>query len=59
MLPADGKTLSNFNEFKFYVAGGITNLTPVSTQAYDINGMEMAGVVPSITYHDIMITTTN
>ena len=59
MLPADGKTLSNFKEFKFYVAGGITNLTHVSTQAFDINGMEMAGVVPAITYHDIMITTTN
>ena len=58
MLPANGNTLASFKDFKFYVAGGITNLAPVSTQAFDINGGNVAGVsTPTITAHSIVIDT--
>lgn len=58
IMPADGKALTGFEDFKFYVAGGITNLTPVSTQAFDINGASVAGVsAPTITPHNIVIST--
>ena len=58
IMPADGKALTGFEDFKFYVAGGITNLTPVSTQAFDINGASVAGVsAPTITPYNIVIST--
>jgi hypothetical protein len=57
ILPADGSTLTSFKDFKFYVAGGVTNLTPVSTQAFNINGGDVTTVTaPTVTPHNIVIS---
>jgi hypothetical protein len=60
VLPADGNTPISFEDFKFYVAGGITNLAPSvepgSTLAFNINGGDVTGIAPPIvTAHDIVI----
>jgi len=59
ILPADGATMANFNDFKFYVAGGINNLALLSTEAFDINGGSVAGVSTLVTPHNIVINTLN
>lgn len=48
VAPANGKVLSSMTDYKFYVAGGITNLNIVSVKAVDINGNPVAGVTGSI-----------
>lgn len=58
IIPADGKTLSNFKDFKFYIAGGILNVAPSSTQAFDISGAPVTGVTAVTTPHNIVIDTT-
>jgi hypothetical protein len=35
-------------DFKFYISGGITGITPTNIKAYDINGNPVAGVIASI-----------
>jgi hypothetical protein len=60
ILPADGNTPASFEDFRFYVAGGIKNLAPDvapgSTQAFNINGGNVTGVsTPTVTPHDIAI----
>lgn len=42
------KTLKVMNDFKFYVAGRVTNLMIASVQAYDIDGNVVPGVVASL-----------
>ncbi|TCV77549.1 hypothetical protein [Sulfurirhabdus autotrophica] len=57
LTPSKGSTLTQtlsnkgLVQFKFYVAGGITNLTldPSSVKAYDINGTLMTGVTAKVT----------
>ena len=50
LLPTSGQTLTDMKHFKFYVAGGITNLfVPVSgVEAVDINGDPVVGVTATI-----------
>lgn len=55
VMPANGITLAGFEGFRFYIAGGIVNLSPSSTQAFDINGGDVAGVSTTVTPHNIVI----
>jgi hypothetical protein len=41
LLPAQAKYLADIKQFKFFIAGGITGLTLISTEAYDINGVSI------------------
>jgi len=59
ILPAAGNTLPDFNDFKFYIAGGIANLAPSSTQAFDINGGTVSGVSTTVTPHNIVINSSS
>jgi hypothetical protein len=55
ILPAEDTALRTIDDFKFYVAGGVTNLAAVSTQAFDINGVDVLGISPVVTPHNIVI----
>ena len=57
ILPAEDTALRTIDDFKFYVVGAVTNLVPVpsSTEAFDINGVDVAGVSPVVTPHNIVI----
>jgi hypothetical protein len=44
ILPAKAQALSNVHDYKFYVAGGVTNLTVLNVKAVDINGNNVTGV---------------
>ncbi len=59
LMPAGGSALANLSDFSFYVAGGIQNLVPVTTMAFDQNGNEITGVAPTVVPHDIVLTTAN
>lgn len=48
ITPAKGTTLGSIINLKFYIAGGITGLSPPIVKAYDINGNLMAGITASI-----------
>lgn len=48
MTPAKMQPLSSFSDYKFYVAGGITNLNIVDLKAVDINGNDVAGVTATV-----------
>jgi hypothetical protein len=48
LLPARAQALANIKQFKFYVAGGITNLTLGSISAYDVNGVSIPGITATI-----------
>lgn len=48
LLPSSTQLLSNMVDFKFYVAGNITNLSLVNVKAYDVNGNPVAGVAASV-----------
>ena len=48
LAPVQGVTLSQWLDFKFYIAGGLSGLTLTSLKAYDISGNPVAGVVPAI-----------
>ncbi|MFC1772577.1 hypothetical protein ACFL3A_04390 [Pseudomonadota bacterium] len=50
LTPARDGAITNMNDFKFYVAGGVTNLAPNgSVQAFDIDGEPVPGVSVTIT----------
>lgn len=49
--PARGQALSNIHDYKFYVAGGITNLAVLSVKAVDINGNNVSGVTAKLVSH--------
>lgn len=46
LLPARDQSITDWNDFKFYVAGEITGLAviPTSVQAFDINGIPVTGM---------------
>jgi hypothetical protein len=44
LSPTHGQSLNNLLDFKFYVAGGVTNLRALSIKAVDINGNALTGV---------------
>ncbi len=44
LTPTAGKTLVQMIDFKFYISGGITGITPTNFKAYDINGSPVSGV---------------
>lgn len=48
VLPAKGQALSSIAYYRFYVAGGITNLSVTSVKAVDVNGNVVAGVAANI-----------
>lgn len=48
IMPAKGQALSTIKDYKFYVAGGVTNLILVGVKAVDINGVPVAGVTAAI-----------
>lgn len=48
LMPAKGQALSAMLDYKFYVAGGITNLNVVDVKAFDINGNPVAGITASV-----------
>lgn len=49
ITPVGGQALSHIEQFKFYIAGGVTGLstTPVVT-AYDVNGNVVSGVTATV-----------
>jgi hypothetical protein len=48
LTPAKRSVLGNMKEFKFYVAGGVTDLQVVNVKAVDLNGNPVAGITASI-----------
>lgn len=48
LLPARDGEITVMHDFKFYVAGGVTNLTVNSVQAFDIDGYPVGGITASI-----------
>ena len=44
LTPTAGATLSQMIDFKFYISGGISGITPTNLKAYDINGVPVSGV---------------
>jgi len=48
ILPAKGQALDNVHNYKFYVAGGVTNLAVLSVKAVDINGNNVSGVTATL-----------
>lgn len=52
LTPASDMIIDHMNDYKFYVAGGVTNLAVVSLQAYDINGNVVPGVTSSLSNND-------
>ena len=51
IAPDRAQALSNIHDYKFYVAGGITNLAVQSIKAVDINGNDVSGVTATIESH--------
>jgi len=56
MTPANSKPMDYMTDFKFYVTGGINNLSLVSVQAYDIDGEPINGVTANIEYRNITLS---
>lgn len=48
MMPAGQQPLTNLVDFKFFVAGGITNLAVVNVRAYDNSGNPVQGITASL-----------
>lgn len=48
LMPSGQQPLTNMVDFKFFVAGGITNLSLVDLQAFDVDGNPVSGVTASI-----------
>ena len=54
LTPASTSSIDNMHDFKFYVAGGIQNLTINNIKSYDIDGNLFSGTVTgSIQLYDI------
>ncbi len=52
LTPARDSMIGTFKDFKFYVAGGVTNLEVAGLKAFDSAGQPVAGVSASITNND-------
>jgi len=52
LMPAGQLALKNINDFKFYIAGGISGLTLIDMQAFDENGNSVSGVNVNISAID-------
>jgi hypothetical protein len=48
LTPAKGAVLSNMFNYKFYVAGGVKNLSVLNIKAVDIDGNPVSGVTASV-----------
>jgi hypothetical protein len=48
LTPVHGQTLSSLEDFTFYVAGGLPDLTVDSVRAYDVDGAVMPDVTVSL-----------
>jgi hypothetical protein len=46
--PAKTQALSNIHDYKFYIAGGVTNLAVSNVKAVDIDGNAVSGVTATI-----------
>jgi len=49
ITPSQSTPLTNMSDFKFYVSGGVTNLSPSVITPVDINGSPVAGVTVNVT----------
>lgn len=49
LLRANDLVVDNIKDFKFYVAGGISNLSIGTVTAYDANGAEIPGILATCT----------
>ena len=52
LYPASNMLVDHINDYKFYVAGKIENLTIVNVQAFDINGNAVSGVNASLSLNN-------
>jgi hypothetical protein len=48
LTPAKDAVLSNMLNYKFYVAGGVKNLSVLNIKAVDIDGNPVSGVTASV-----------
>jgi hypothetical protein len=48
VITAKAQALSNIHDYKFYVAGGVTNLNVLNVKAVDINGNAVSGVTAMV-----------
>lgn len=53
LTPATDNAIGHMNDFKFYVAGKIQNLSISSIQGYDINGVSVDGVTGTVSQYDL------
>lgn len=51
VTPATGLTTTQIKDFKFYVTGGVTELTLTNLKAYDEMGVPVSGVTATIIQH--------
>lgn len=52
LTPARESSIQEFADYKFYVAGGVENLSVVQLRAFDSAGVPINGVLASITYNN-------
>ena len=52
LTPASTASITSFSDFKFYVAGDVTNLSTANLQAFDVDGNPVAGVTSTLKYYD-------
>ena len=48
LTPARESSIENFTDYKFYIAGGLENLSVAELSAFDSNGVALGGVSASI-----------
>ena len=48
LMPSQLDSFNDFNDFKFYIAGGVTGLVVQDVVAVDVNGGPVSGVIPDI-----------
>jgi hypothetical protein len=55
MMPAKEGLIKRVQDFKFYIAGGVTNVWPTLVQAYDNAGNPVAGVNANVNFTPIAL----
>jgi len=48
LVPTHGETLAHLSHFKFYIAGGITDLLLTHVKAYDVNGIPVTDIAAEV-----------
>lgn len=52
LLPAQSSSINSEKDFKFYIAGGVTNLSIIEISGYDIDGVPVTGITGNISYNN-------